>query len=131
MDAEGGQAGGFLSAEASEASPANGLGAAAGEGVGQGEGGGVGGGGEGGDGRGEEGLEGPEDAVFPRELGRLPRQLFHLRRGPLLGPLLQNSDDPLCLRYLFLRGALEECLRMMEPSMVSLKVWLVGAGMAW
>ncbi|CAM9611023.1 unnamed protein product, partial [Laminaria digitata] len=43
-------------------------------------------------------------------------------RGPLLGPLLQNSDDPLCLRYLFLRGALEECLRMMEPAMVSLKV---------
>ncbi|CAM9872972.1 unnamed protein product [Scytosiphon promiscuus] len=67
-------------------------------------------------------IERPEDGVFPRELGRLPRQLFHLRRGPLLGPLLQNSDDPLCLRHLFLRGALEECLRMMEPSMVSLKV---------
>lgn len=69
-------------------------------------------------------IDRPEDAVFPRELGRLPRQLFHLRRGPLLGPLLQNSDDPLCLRHLFLRGALEECLRMMEPSMVSLKVWV-------
>ncbi|CAN0587606.1 unnamed protein product, partial [Ectocarpus sp. 12 AP-2014] len=71
---------------------------------------------------GGRGIGRPEDAVFPRELGRLPRQLFHLRRGPLLGPLLQNSDDPLCLRHLFLRGALEDCLRMMEPSLVSLKV---------
>lgn len=67
---------------------------------------------------------GPEDLVFPRELGQLPRQLFHLRRGPLLGPLLQNADDPLCLRHLFLRGALEECLRLMAPAMLSLKVGL-------
>lgn len=66
--------------------------------------------------------EGPEVMVFPRELGWLPTQLFHLRRGPLLGPLLQNSDDPVCLRHLFLRGALEECIRMMAPDMFSLKV---------
>lgn len=69
-----------------------------------------------------EEFEGPEAMVFPRELGWLPTQLFHLRRGPLLGPLLQNSDDPLCLRQLFLRGGLEDCVRMMAPNMFSLKV---------
>ncbi|CAM9659377.1 unnamed protein product [Discosporangium mesarthrocarpum] len=63
---------------------------------------------------------GPEAMTFPRELALLPRQLFHLRRGPLLGPLLQNSDDQLCLRHLFLRGSLEDCLRMLEPRMLSL-----------
>lgn len=67
--------------------------------------------------------ESAETTVFPRELGWLPIRLFHLRRGPLLGPLLQNLDDPLCMRHLFLRGALDECLRMMTPEMLSLKVW--------
>ena len=81
----------------------------------------------------EEVVDGPEDLVFPRELGGLPRQLFHLRRGPLLGPLLQNSDDPLCLRHLFLRGSLEDCLRMMAPEMFSLKVccFFWGGGGQW
>lgn len=120
LDAEGGQAGGFEPEPSAEA------------GIGDGYVGDVP--------REEEendddrrGLEGPEDLVFPRELGGLPRQLFHLRRGPLLGPLLQNSDDPLCLRHLFLRGTLEDCLRMMAPEMFSLKVCglegsLVGRG---
>lgn len=107
LDAEGGQAGGFEPEASAEA--------------------GIGDGYVGEDVQGEEeddrgGLEGPEDLVFPKELGGLPRQLFHLRRGPLLGPLLQNSDDPLCLRHLFLRGTLEDCLRMMAPEMFSLKV---------
>lgn len=85
-----------------------------------------------------ESLASPEEMVFPRELGRLPLRLFHLRRGPLLGPLLQNSDDPLCLRHLFLRGALEECLRMMAPEMLSMKVicafsffWEGGRGVSY
>lgn len=107
LDAEGGQAGGFELEPSAEAEIGDGC--------------------VGGDVREEEeddrgGLEGPEDLVFPKELGGLPRQLFHLRRGPLLGPLLQNSDDPLCLRHLFLRGTLEDCLRMMAPEMFSLKV---------
>lgn len=125
-DAEGGEAGGFsiasppLSASSADRHPARTAAAAAAvddSGTSSSNGGGAGAGAGAGGGIGR-----PEDAVFPRELGRLPRQLFHLRRGPLLGPLLQNSDDPLCLRHLFLRGALEECLRMMEPSLVSLKV---------
>ncbi|CAN0069684.1 unnamed protein product [Ectocarpus sp. 8 AP-2014] len=113
-DAEGGEAGGFstiasppLSGSSTDPNSARAAAAAAAAAA-AGAGGGW-------------GIGRPEDAVFPPELGRLPRQLFHLRRGPLLGPLLQNSDDPLCLRHLFLRGALEECLRMMEPSLVSLK----------
>ncbi|CAM9148905.1 unnamed protein product, partial [Ectocarpus sp. 12 AP-2014] len=123
-DAEGGEAGGFSTtppppSSGSSTDPHSARAAATAaavddSGTSSSNGGGAGAGGGRGIGR-------PEDAVFPRELGRLPRQLFHLRRGPLLGPLLQNSDDPLCLRHLFLRGALEECLRMMEPSLVSLK----------
>ncbi|CAM9279711.1 unnamed protein product, partial [Ectocarpus sp. 12 AP-2014] len=125
-DAEGGEAGGFStiapppssgpSTDPHSARAAASAAAVDGSGTSSSNGGGAGAGAGGG-----RGIGRPEDAVFPRELGRLPRQLFHLRRGPLLGPLLQNSDDPLCLRHLFLRGALEDCLRMMEPSLVSLK----------
>ena len=55
--------------------------------------------------------------AFPSELQQLPRTLFHLRQGPLLGNLLQHDDDVACLRYLFLRFSLSESMRLMAPTL--------------
>lgn len=44
-----------------------------------------------------------------------------LRRGPLLGPVLQHPDDVDVVRCLFLYASLSDSLRMITPSL-----WLVG-----
>eukprot|EP00027_Filamoeba_sp_ATCC50430_P003743 CAMPEP_0168553362 /NCGR_PEP_ID=MMETSP0413-20121227/7213_1 /TAXON_ID=136452 /ORGANISM="Filamoeba nolandi, Strain NC-AS-23-1" /LENGTH=589 /DNA_ID=CAMNT_0008584045 /DNA_START=297 /DNA_END=2066 /DNA_ORIENTATION=+ len=52
---------------------------------------------------------------MPAELVPLPRKLFLLRRGPLLGPLLQHPDDIDYMRCLFLNSPFEDCKRLIEP----------------
>eukprot|EP01114_Cavostelium_apophysatum_P002146 TRINITY_DN11871_c0_g1_i2.p1 TRINITY_DN11871_c0_g1~~TRINITY_DN11871_c0_g1_i2.p1 ORF type:complete len:924 (-),score=187.79 TRINITY_DN11871_c0_g1_i2:24-2708(-) len=52
---------------------------------------------------------------FSRELAPLPRKIFLLRRGPMLGPILQHPDDIDFLRSLFLNGNLDDCKRLIEP----------------
>jgi len=56
--------------------------------------------------------------TFPPILSGLPRRLFQLRRGPLLGTMIQNMDDAACLRNLFLRAPLLDCMRMMSPDLL-------------
>ena len=41
-------------------------------------------------------------AQFPPVLERLPFWCFMLRRGPLLGPILQHPDDIIAMRQAFL-----------------------------
>jgi hypothetical protein len=58
-------------------------------------------------------------AVLPQPLQPLPRLLYALRRGPLLGPILQHQDDITTLRLLFLRSNVIDCARMMMPALLS------------
>jgi len=53
--------------------------------------------------------------TLSQSLHDVPRMLFMLRRGPLLGPILQHSDDIDYCRCLFLQAALPVCLRLMDP----------------
>ena len=46
---------------------------------------------------------------------QLPRILFNLRRGPLIGPVLQHTDDIEAMRDLFLRASVPDALRLMSP----------------
>lgn len=41
--------------------------------------------------------------------------MFLLRRGPLLGPILQHSDDIDYCRCLFLQSSFNVCLRLIDP----------------
>mmetsp|Transcript_19608 Transcript_19608/g.75269 ORF Transcript_19608/g.75269 Transcript_19608/m.75269 type:complete len:749 (-) Transcript_19608:25-2271(-) len=43
-------------------------------------------------------------------------QLFLLRRGPMLGPILQHSDDIDCVRCLFLQAEFSSCSRILQPA---------------
>ena len=43
-------------------------------------------------------------------------QLFLLRRGPMLGPILQHADDIDCIRCLFLQAEYEACARILQPA---------------
>lgn len=52
---------------------------------------------------------------FPKELGSLPENLFHLRRGPLLGGIVGHEDERSVLRNLFLNASFELALRMLAP----------------
>ena len=47
----------------------------------------------------------PGPALFPEALGRLAYWLFLLRRGPLLGPILQHTDDIWALRQRLLSAS--------------------------
>eukprot|EP00276_Gloeochaete_wittrockiana_P021836 CAMPEP_0184344688 /NCGR_PEP_ID=MMETSP1089-20130417/13166_1 /TAXON_ID=38269 ORGANISM="Gloeochaete wittrockiana, Strain SAG46.84" /NCGR_SAMPLE_ID=MMETSP1089 /ASSEMBLY_ACC=CAM_ASM_000445 /LENGTH=778 /DNA_ID=CAMNT_0026674647 /DNA_START=117 /DNA_END=2450 /DNA_ORIENTATION=+ len=49
------------------------------------------------------------------ELEPIPKRLFHLRRGPLLGPILQHPDDIESLRWLFISSSYFDSLRIMLP----------------
>lgn len=60
-------------------------------------------------GRGKPGVE------LPRNLVSLPQRLFHLRRGPLLGPVLQTTDDSEYVRGLFLSADYPSSLKMIQP----------------
>jgi len=58
-----------------------------------------------------------EKRIFqlPSQLQNLPRKLFLLRRGPLLGPILQHPDDIDWIRSLFLNASFEDSKRIIEP----------------
>jgi Gelsolin repeat len=62
------------------------------------------------------------DQPFPEELSRLIHLLYHLRRGPLLGRMLQSADESQRLRTLFLRGDVQRCVGMMAPTLLSATV---------
>jgi hypothetical protein len=46
--------------------------------------------------------------------------MFHLRRGPLLGTLLQHPDDIALAQRLFLTAPLDAALRQMMPVLCEL-----------
>ncbi|XP_058077782.1 protein transport protein SEC23 A-like [Magnolia sinica] len=52
---------------------------------------------------------------FPKELRSLPENLFHLRRGPLLGSIVGHEDERSVLRNLFLNASFDLSLRMVAP----------------
>lgn len=52
---------------------------------------------------------------FPKELSSLPENLFHLRRGPLLGNIVGHEDERSVLRNLFLNASYDLSLRMLAP----------------
>ncbi|GMH25725.1 hypothetical protein Nepgr_027568 [Nepenthes gracilis] len=52
---------------------------------------------------------------FPKELPLLPELLFHLRRGPLLGSIVNHEDERSVLRNLFLNASFDLSLRMVAP----------------
>jgi hypothetical protein len=56
---------------------------------------------------------------LPAELNSLPLFLFHVRRGPLLGPILQNEDDIDVCRQLFLNANRTDALRLCTPALLS------------
>lgn len=53
--------------------------------------------------------------LFPKELSSLPENLFHLRRGPLLGNIIGHEDERSVLRNLFLTASYDLSLRMVAP----------------
>ncbi|XP_077232655.1 protein transport protein SEC23 A-like [Tasmannia lanceolata] len=52
---------------------------------------------------------------FPKELSSFPENLFHLRRGPLLGSIIGHEDERSVLRSLFLNASFELSLRIVAP----------------
>nr|DAD32941.1 TPA_asm: hypothetical protein HUJ06_011792 [Nelumbo nucifera] len=52
---------------------------------------------------------------FPKELSSLPENLFHLRRGALLGNIVGHEDERSVLRNLFLNASFDLSLRMVAP----------------
>ncbi|XP_078446554.1 sec23/Sec24 protein transport family protein [Wolffia australiana] len=52
---------------------------------------------------------------FPKELSLLPENLFHLRRGPLLGNIVGHEDERSVMRNIFLNASFDLSLRMMAP----------------
>ncbi|ERN11132.1 protein transport protein SEC23 [Amborella trichopoda] len=52
---------------------------------------------------------------FPKELSTLPENLFHLRRGPLLGSIIGHEDERSVLRNIFLNASFDLSLRMIAP----------------
>jgi hypothetical protein len=53
----------------------------------------------------------------PPELKNTLRRLHHFRRGNIIGSTMQSIDDRSLLRDLFLRMPLDNCLKMMAPSL--------------
>ncbi len=45
--------------------------------------------------------------------------LFHLRRGPLLGPILQHADDMDTIRHTFLHSNRVDAMRLLYPTLLS------------
>ncbi|XP_072975148.1 protein transport protein SEC23 A [Typha angustifolia] len=52
---------------------------------------------------------------LPKELFSLPENLFHLRRGPLLGNIVGHEDERSVLRNLYLNASFDLSLRMLAP----------------
>ncbi len=59
--------------------------------------------------------------TVPDELKIIPITLFHLLRGPCLGPILQHGDDICCMQRLFLNSSFQTCLRITQPRLYCLK----------
>ena len=59
----------------------------------------------------------PKSKLFqlPKELSSLPENLFHLKRGPLLGSIVGHEDERSVLRNLFLNASFDLSLRMLAP----------------
>eukprot|EP00953_Heterococcus_sp_UTEX-ZZ885_P010781 6283-Heterococcus_DN1.PRE.4 len=70
------------------------------------------------------------DQPFPEELSRLIHLLYHLRRGTLLGRMLQSADESQRLRTLFLRGDVQRCVCMMAPTLLSATIDTTAAAAA-
>jgi hypothetical protein len=65
-------------------------------------------------------VESSLELAFPPKLQGSLSRLYHLRRGHLVSPgPMRSIDDRAEVRSLFLRFPLEDCLRMMEPSLLS------------
>jgi hypothetical protein len=56
-----------------------------------------------------------ENEIVRSLLQDVPWLMFSLRRGPLLGPILQHPDDIDYSRCLFLQAPFEVCLRFLRP----------------
>lgn len=56
-------------------------------------------------------------AQFPPTLERLPFWCFMLRRGPLLGPILQHPDDIVALRQSFLSCSFAAAMGVISPQL--------------
>lgn len=52
---------------------------------------------------------------IPKEISSLPENLFHLKRGPLLGSIVGHEDERSVLRHLFLNASFDLSLRMLAP----------------
>eukprot|EP01130_Rhizamoeba_saxonica_P003457 TRINITY_DN1463_c0_g1_i2.p1 TRINITY_DN1463_c0_g1~~TRINITY_DN1463_c0_g1_i2.p1 ORF type:complete len:696 (-),score=124.12 TRINITY_DN1463_c0_g1_i2:78-2165(-) len=59
-----------------------------------------------------------KDKIVPDVLKSLPRSLFLLKMGPLLGPILQHPDDIEYTRLLFLNSCFEDSLRLLNPALL-------------
>lgn len=60
------------------------------------------------------------DFAFPPQLQGTLNRLYHLRRGHLISPgPMQSIDDRAGSRKLFIRFPLEDCLKMIRPSLWS------------
>ena len=60
------------------------------------------------------------ELAFPPQLKETLNRLYHLRRGPLISPgPMRSMDDRAEIRGLFLRFPLEDCLKMMRPTVLS------------
>ena len=57
---------------------------------------------------------------MPAELSQLPLLLYHVRRGPLLGPVVQHPDDVDVLRFGFLHAGRADALRAAMPALLGL-----------
>jgi len=63
------------------------------------------------------------DFAFPPNLKEMLNRLYHLRRGPLISPgPMRSLDDRAEKRGLFTRLPVEDCLKMIRPS-----VWSTGS----
>lgn len=79
----------------------------------------------------KETVESSLELAFPPKLQKSLSRLYHLRRGHLISPgPMSSMDDRAEIRDLFLRFPLEDCLRMMEPSLWSTGS-LDGVSSAW
>ena len=56
-------------------------------------------------------------AQFPPNLERMPFWCFMLRRGPLLGPILQHPDDIVALRQSFLSCSFAAAMGIISPQL--------------
>ncbi|KAG7364666.1 Sec23/Sec24 zinc finger domain containing protein [Nitzschia inconspicua] len=79
----------------------------------------------------KEKVESSLELAFPPKLQNSLIRLYHLRRSHLISPgPMRSMDDRAEVRSLFLRFPLEDCLKMMEPSLLSTGS-LDGIASAW